>query len=139
MSRAVCTSRHAKSRHMVVANIYQLAFAISQECNFLQKENTLFMMTNNSNKGAMNAEQSLASTCYFGAGLRFLEESERKTWMQESQAISEATEHGWLIVASIDDCTSIHIHRIPADDTASSARSMATIVVSIFKDIPAVA
>ena len=144
MVKAVCTSRqsdarHAKNRHMVVAIIYKLVFAISQRCNFLQKENTLFMMTNNLNKDAMNTERSLASTCSSRTGLRILEESEGKNWIQVNQAISEATEHGWLIVASIDDFTSIHTHRRPADDTASSARSMATIVVSIFKDIPAVA
>eukprot|EP00112_Aurelia_sp_Birch-Aquarium-sp1_P024673 Seg789.1 transcript_id=Seg789.1/GoldUCD/mRNA.D3Y31 product="hypothetical protein" protein_id=Seg789.1/GoldUCD/D3Y31 len=114
-------TRHQRNRKAAVAILYKLVFTLSQRCNFMQKENTLFMITNNLNKDAINTERSLASACSSRTGNRMLQ---------------RATENGWLIVVSIDDYTSIHTHR--RAEKSFSARNMATIVVSIFKDIPAI-
>ena len=43
----------------------------------------------------------------------------------------------WFIVATIDDYTNINTHRRPLTEKASSAVNMCTVVISIFKDIPA--
>ena len=132
------TARHQRNRKAVVAILYKLVYTLSQRCNLMQKENTLFMITNNLNKDAINTERSLASTCSSRTGNRMLQESEERNSKLVNDAISDAAENGWLIIASIDNYTSVHTHRRPTSETSSSARNMATIVVSIFKDIPAI-
>ena len=52
--------------------------------------------------------------------------------------IEDAIEHKWLLVLIIDDFTSIHSKRRPEGDKASEAKSMCTIVVKAFKNIPAI-
>eukprot|EP00112_Aurelia_sp_Birch-Aquarium-sp1_P017527 Seg4073.2 transcript_id=Seg4073.2/GoldUCD/mRNA.D3Y31 product="hypothetical protein" protein_id=Seg4073.2/GoldUCD/D3Y31 len=143
LAMAVCTNRqtegrHCKNKKIVVSMLYHLCFALSQRCSFLQKENTLFMLTKNLNKEAMNTERNLGSTCSASTANRMLYEAEAKNSMIVNNAIKEAASNGWLIVASIDDYMSIHTHRRPLSDKASSAVNMCTIVVSIFKEIPAV-
>ena len=54
------------------------------------------------------------------------------------RAIIEAMENEWLIVAIIDDYTTIHSTLRPTDGKASSACSMCTIVCRIFPGIPAI-
>ena len=68
MVSSVCNGRqsttcHQRNKKSVVAIIYSLVFTLSQTCNFMQQENTLFMITNNLNKDAINTERSLASAC----------------------------------------------------------------------------
>ena len=52
--------------------------------------------------------------------------------------ITTATDRKWLIVLIIDDFTAIHTKRRPQEEKLSEAKTMCTIVVKAFKDIPAV-
>ena len=52
--------------------------------------------------------------------------------------IEDAIEHKWLLALIIDDFTSIHSKRRPQGDKAFEAKSMCTIVVKAFKNIPAI-
>ena len=47
-------------------------------------------------------------------------------------------EHKWPLVLITDDFTSIHTKRRPQGDKASETKSMCTIVIKAFKNIPAV-
>ena len=44
----------------------------------------------------------------------------------------------WLLVLIIDDYTAGHAKRRPQEDKLSEAKTMCTIVVKAFKDIPAI-
>ena len=46
--------------------------------------------------------------------------------------------NNWLLVLIIDDYTSIHAKRRPQGERESEAKSMCTIVVKAFKEIPAI-
>ena len=52
--------------------------------------------------------------------------------------ITEATEHKWLIVLIVDDFTSIHTKNWPQKDQFSEAKTMCTIVVKAYREIPAI-
>ena len=52
--------------------------------------------------------------------------------------IDDAIKNKWLLVLIIDDYTSVHTKRRPQEDKASEAKSMCTIVVKAFKQIPAI-
>ena len=52
--------------------------------------------------------------------------------------ITEATEHKWLIVLIVDDFTSIHTKNWPQKDQSSEAKTMCTIVVKAYREIPAI-
>ena len=74
---SVCTSRQEEKNAPNIASIlYKLCYALSQKCNFLQKDNSLFMISNNLNKEAMNTERQLGNTCSARTGYRMLEEAE---------------------------------------------------------------
>ena len=140
---AVCTSRQDERRHdtnrkIVVSIIYKLCYALSQRCNFLQRDNMLFMISNNLNKEAMNTERRMGNSLSSRTGYRILHDADRKHKVHINTAIEEAIENEWLIIGSIDDYTSIHTHRRPTNEKASTAVNMCTIVMSIFKDIKAI-
>eukprot|EP00112_Aurelia_sp_Birch-Aquarium-sp1_P024675 Seg789.2 transcript_id=Seg789.2/GoldUCD/mRNA.D3Y31 product="hypothetical protein" protein_id=Seg789.2/GoldUCD/D3Y31 len=71
-------TRHQQNRKAAVAILYKLVFTLSQRCNFMQKENTLFMITNNLDKDAINTGRSLASACSSRTGNRMLQRGEEK-------------------------------------------------------------
>ena len=52
--------------------------------------------------------------------------------------ITTATDRKWLTVLITDDFTAIHTKRRPQEEKLSEAKTMCTIVVKAFKDIPAV-
>jgi len=52
--------------------------------------------------------------------------------------INEATVHKWLRVLIVDDLTSIHTKKRPQRDQSSEAKTMWTIVVKAYRDIPAI-
>ena len=53
-------------------------------------------------------------------------------------AIMNAIENEYLIVAMIDDYTTIHSYHRPTDNKASTCRAMCTIVCRIFPSVPAI-
>ena len=131
--------RHQTNKNIVVSILYKLCYALSQKCNFLQKDNSLFMISNNLNKEAMNTERQLGNTCSAHTGYRMLQEAESKHRHMLNEAIREAIKQKWFIVATIDDYMSIKTHRRPTEDKASTAINMGTVVVSIYDscmDIP---
>ena len=52
--------------------------------------------------------------------------------------IKDAMKNKWLLVLIIDDYTSIHTKRRPQGEKESEAKSMCTIIVKAFKEIPAI-
>ena len=139
---AVCTDRQQDRRHeankrLIVSTIYKLCFALSQRCNYLQQDNTLFMMFNNLNKEAMCVERTLGTCCSTRTSYRMLQRAESAHVQHINAAIQTAIDNEWFIVATIDDYTNINTHRRPLTEKVSSAVNMCTVVVSIFKDIPA--
>ena len=66
--RSVSTSRRSESRNeknkkVVVNIIYTLCFALSQQNNYLQLDQTRFFMLKNLNKEAMDTERCLENSC----------------------------------------------------------------------------
>ena len=65
---AVCTTRQSEdrieaNRKLIVSTLYQLCFGLSQMCNFLQKDNAIFMISENLNKQAVNTQRPLGLAC----------------------------------------------------------------------------
>ena len=80
---SMTSDRHSEQRHnqnkiLTVTLIYKLCFGLSQQANYLQRDNTIFMLTNNINKEAMNTERSLGPACSRSSGYRFLHSIEKK-------------------------------------------------------------
>ena len=85
---SMTSDRHSEQRHnqnkiLTVTLIYKLCFGLSQQANYLQRDNTIFMLTNNINKEAMNTERSLGSACSRCSGYRFLHSIEKKTFKND--------------------------------------------------------
>jgi len=52
--------------------------------------------------------------------------------------VTQAIEQNWLLIPVIDDYTSVLTKRRPLDEKPSEAKTMCTIVIKAFKDIPAI-
>ncbi len=107
-------------------------------CNLMQRNNPLYMVTNNINHRAINTQLAIGSSMSSRTGQRILHNSQEANSNSLEAAIRRAIENQWLIVASIDDFTSVHSYRRPDSHSASLGINMCTVVISIFKNIPAI-
>ncbi len=96
------------------------------------------MVVSNLNQEAVSTQRSIGAALSARSGQGMLQNAETHYDELIANVIESAIDIGRQIVAKIDDCTSAQSHRRPQESKASSAVSMCTIVVSIFKDIPAV-
>ena len=126
------------NKKRAVSVIYNLCYCLSQACNTLQTEHALYRRSCNINQERMET-QHMMGLSYAKRTLntiaKLLSENHGKLF---KHFIEDAIEHKWLLALIIDDFTSIHSKRRPQGDKAFEAKSMCTIVVKAFKNIPAI-
>lgn len=125
-----------KKRAMTI--ILNMCYSLSQVCNRFQHDHALYLKTSNINQEAIGTEYILGNTCSRRTvDLRLNQLTESRSACLES-FINDAIHNKWLLVLVIDDYTSIHTKRRPEDQTVSEAKSMCTMIVKAFKQIPAI-
>ena len=118
--------------------IYNLCYCLSQACNTLQTYHALYLRSCNLNQEGMETQHIMGLSCARRTVNTIAKSLSENHYKLFKQFIQDAIENKWLLVLIIDDFTSIHIKRRPLGDKASEAKSMFTIVVKVFKNIPAV-
>ena len=130
--------RQATIEQLTTNIIYTLCFGLSQKCNYLQKNFSSFLMSENLSRPALSTARRLGIAC-----------SDRSHRTHESRlladykneidgVIQDAIINGHLIIAIIDDFTTIHSHKRSDSEQTSEAKSMCAIVIRVFRGIPAV-
>ena len=140
---SITSSRHSADRRClnkkrVVSFIYNLCYCLSQTCNPLQIDHALYLRSNQINQEGIETEHIMGHTCSRRTVNNVMYTMSESHFKSFEDFITEATERKWLIVLIIDDFTTIHTKRRPQKDKSSEAKTMCTIVVKAFKDIPAV-
>ena len=141
---SITSFRHSADRtclnkKRVVSFIYNLCYCLSQSCNPLQVDHALYLGSNQINQEGIETEHIMGHTLArrtVNNVVNTLSESHFKSF---DDFITEATERKWLIVLIVDDFTSIHTKKRPQKDQSSEAKTMCTIVVKAYKEIPAIA
>ena len=141
--KAICTIRQTEqriglNRKKVVSVIYQLCFGLSQRCNFMQKDNTIFMMSENMNKEALNTQRQLGLACSSQTAYRHLHSIESSYKRTIENAIENAIDNEHLIICNLDDYHNIHTQQRPNQQKASKATHMATLVFRVYPEIKAI-
>ena len=140
--KAICTIRQTEqrihpNRKKVVSVIYQLCFGPSQHCNFMQKDNTIFMMSENMNKEALNTQHQLGIACSSQTAYRHLHSIESSYKRTIENAMENATDNEHVIICNLDDCHNIQTQQCPNQQKAAKATHMATLVFRVYPEIKA--
>ncbi|XP_044174291.1 uncharacterized protein LOC114969432 [Acropora millepora] len=140
---AITSARHSAehiylNKKRAVSVIYNLCYGLSQACNTLQTDHALYRRSCNINQERMETQHMMGLSCArrtLNTIAKLLSENHGKLF---KHFIEDAIKNKWLLALIIDDFTSIHSKRRPQGDKASEAKSMCTIVVKAFKNIPAI-
>ena len=140
---AVTTSRHSSDRidlnkKRVVSVIYNMCYCLSQACNPLQIDHALYLRSSQINQEGLETEHIMGHSCARRTVNNVVNMMSKTHYQSFKDFIDDAIKNKWLLVLIIDDYTSVHTKRRPQEDKASEAKSMCTIVVKAFKQIPAI-
>ena len=129
LQNAVCTIRQSSTRlgtnrQTVVSIIYQLCYTLRHRCNFIQKNNTIFLVSENLKKEAINTHRRLGLACSSQTAHRHLHSVEESYKKIVEDAISLAITNKHLIVANLDDYHNIHTVHHPDSPKQSTATHM---------------
>ena len=123
---------------LTVNVIHTLCFGRSQKCNFMQKDFSIFLRSENLNRPALNTARRLGVTCT-STTERVHEARLIANYEHEiGEVIQNAIQNRHFVIAIIDDFTTIHSHRRPDSDRTSDAKCMCTVVIRVFPGIPAI-
>ena len=140
--RSVSTSRRSESRKknkkIVVNIIYTLCFALSQQNNYLQLDQTRFFMLKNLNKEAMDTERCLGNSCSSRTSYNMRQNIKNAHIDHLNTKFQNAISQQSLIVCVIDDYHCIHGLRRPNNEEVSEAKHMCTIFIKTFPHVKAI-
>ena len=109
----------------------------SQACNTLQTDHSLYLPSRYLNQG-MEAKHIMGLYCARRTVNTIAKSLSENHCISFKHFIQDLIENKWLLVLITDDVTSIYTKRRQLGDKASEGKSMCTIVVKAFKNIPAV-
>ena len=118
--------------------ICTLCFGLSQKCNHLQKDFSIFLRTENLNREALNTARQLGVTCTSTTERRHEVKLIADYDHEIDEIINNAIQNHHFVIVIIDDFTTIHSHRRPDSEQTSDAKCMCTVVVRVFPGIPAI-
>lgn len=141
---SITSFRHSADRtclnkKRVVSFIYNLCYCLSQTCNPLQIDHALYLRSNQINQEGIETEHIMGHTLARRTVNNVVNTMSESHFKSFEDFITEATERKWLIVLIVEDFTSIHTKKRPQKDQSSEAKTMCTIVVKAYKEIPAIA
>ena len=124
------------SKRWTVALLYQLCYGLSQQCNFLQVDNSVLLQSCSTSQAGLETQRSVGSGCHPQTIRRVRRRLVADFGKSLSQAIKTASDQGQQIVLVIDD---FHIMKDAHRSTESLyMRNMCTAIVKIFPSVPAV-
>jgi len=126
------------NKKRVVSMIYKMCYSLSQTCNLFEIDHALYLKSSNINQEGIDTEHNLGHSCSRRTVDSQLHRMAESHFVCFEAFIREAIQNKWLLVLILDDYTSIHTKRRPQVDKASEAKSMCTIIVKAFKNIPAI-
>ena len=93
----------------------------------MQKDNTIFMMSENMSKESLNIQRQLGLACSSQPAYRHLHSIESIYKRTIESAIENAMENEHLIVCNLDDYHNIHTQQRPNQQKASKATHMVSL------------
>ena len=132
------TDRRNLNQKRVVSVIYNLCYCLSQTCNPLQIDHALYLRSSQVNQEGIETEHIMGNSCARRTVNNIIQAMSASHYQSFETFVAQAIEQKWLLVLVIDDYTSVHTKRRPLDEKPSEAKTMCTIVVKAFKDIPAI-
>ena len=116
------------NQQRTVAILYTLCFGLSQVCNWLQTDNSIFLHQSNLNQHCLDTVRQMGGSCCRRLAGNLLNHLSNSNHQKISELINDAIQHQWQLVLVIDDFTSIHTRRRPTTDKLSQSKSMCTII-----------
>ena len=95
--------RNEKNKKITVNIIYTLCFALSQQNNYLQQDQTRYFMLKNLNKEALDTERCLGNSCSSRKSYYMRQNIEKAHSEHLNTEIQKAISQQSLIVCVIDD------------------------------------
>lgn len=143
MLNSVSSSRHSEERlalnkKRVVTVIYKMSQCLSQMCNPFAVDHSLYLKGSQINQEGIETEHILGNSCSRRTVNKIMHTMADNHHHWFENLIKEAIANKWLLVLIIDDYTAIHSKRRPQNEKLSECKSMCTIVVKAFKNIPAI-
>ena len=111
---------------------------MSQTCNPLQTDHTSYLRSSQVNQEGMETEHIVGISCARQTINNIVQTMCESHYLSLDTFVTPAIEQKWLLVLVIDNYTFVHTKWRPLDETPSEAKTMCTIVVKAFKDIPAI-
>ena len=130
--------RKRKNEYVAMNVIYELCYGRSQKCNYLQKDHGMYLKMCHTTQEGLDTEKRMGNTVTSRTVENEFKKLAERNAESVNNAISLATENGWLIVCIIDDYTTIHAKRRPTQSSTSKVNNMCTIVCRIFPEINAI-
>ena len=123
----------------VVSVIYNLCYCLGQTCNSLQIDHALYLRSSQVNQEGKETKHIMKTlySCARRTINNIIKAMSESHYQSFETCVTQAIDQKWLLVLVIDDYTSVHTKRRPLDEKPSEAKTMCTIVVKAFKDIPA--
>ena len=140
---AITSARHTSeqiilNKKRVVSFIYNMCYCLSQACNPLEIDHSLYIRSSRINQEGLETEHIMGLS-YARRTVNSIVNTMAENHYQSFQNfIQDTVTNKWLLDLIIDDYTSVHTKRRPQGEKASEAKSMCTIVVKAFKQIPAI-
>jgi len=135
---AITSARHSSeqiilNKKRVLSFIYNMCYCLSQACNPLQIDHSLYLRSSRINQKGLETEHIMGLSCARWTVKSIVNTMAENHYQSFQNFIQDAVKNKWLLVIIIDDYTSVHTKRRPQWEKASEAKSMCTIVVKAIK------
>lgn len=115
-----------------------MCYCLSHACNPLQIDHSLYLRSSCINQKGLETEHIMGLSCARRTVNSIVNTMAENHYQSFQNFIQDPVKNKWLLVLIIDDYTSVHTKRRPQGEKASEAKSMCTIVVKAFEQIPAI-
>ena len=144
MMTPVCDRRGAESykkcdaRRCAVVILHTLMYCQSQACNWLQRDTARFYYHHGLSDVGLRATHQMGHAVGMTNFYKDIHDHNKQHRAHITRIIEDAVKKNQLIVIIIDDYTNIHCQRRPNTEKPSNNSHMATVLIRIFEDLPAV-
>lgn len=128
---AITSARHSSelfilNKKRVVSFIYNMCYCLSQACNPLQIDHSLYLRSSRINQKGLETEHIMGLPCARWTVKSIVNTMAENHYQSFQNFIQDAVKNKWLLVIIMDNYTSVHTKRRPQGEKASQAKSMCT-------------
>ena len=132
------TERIALNRKRTVTILYKLCYGLSQVCNWLQTDHSMYLRLSNINMEGLQTEQVMGGACSRSKVCSLMNTMSQNAGKKIDDVVVEAIINTWQLVLIVDDYTTIYSIRRPQDEELTNANFFCTIIIKVFKNVPAI-